>query len=174
MKITLFGATGNIGQQVIQSLKNTSHKLVGISYYHNEKLAKKIKVEFSYSPKYKSNISSYEELIIKSKPDLIINAISGFAGLEVSLLAIENKIDLALANKESIVTAGKFLFEKAKQNNVQIYPIDSEHTSLMYIIKNHSEEFKEIYITASGGLFYNKKNSELKNISYKHVINHPT
>jgi 1-deoxy-D-xylulose-5-phosphate reductoisomerase len=174
MKIIIFGATGSIGQQSIDIIKESQHQLVGISYYHNVFLASKINAPFFFSPINQSNVSSYEDLIIKSKPDLIINAVSGFDGLEISLLSIKHKINLALANKESVVVAGSFLFKKAKLNGVTIYPIDSEHTSLMHIIRNHQQEFKRIYITASGGHFYNKKNSEINTVSYNQIIKHPT
>jgi 1-deoxy-D-xylulose-5-phosphate reductoisomerase len=174
MRILIYGATGNIGQQVVNYLKHTKHKIVGISYCDNFKLAQSIKAKFYFSPHKKSNVSSYEELIIKSKPDLIINAIVGFAGLEITLLSIKHKIDLALANKESMVVAGRFITKLAKKNKVNIYPIDSEHTSLMHIIKNSRGKPRMFYITASGGPFYNVKHSRLDKITYKQAIKHPT
>ena len=172
MRITIFGATGSVGQQVIKYLRHTKHDVVGISYYKNIILAKNIKVSYFYSPINKSNVASFEQLIIKSKPDLIVNAIVGFDGLEITLLSIKHKINLALANKESLVVAGQFVTKLAKKNKVNIYPIDSEHTSLMHIIKNRQSKFKRLYITASGGPFYNAK--RLDKITFRQAINHPT
>lgn len=174
MRILICGSTGNIGQQTINYLKTTRHKIVGISYYHNYELAKKIKTNYFYSPINKSNVSSYGDLIQKSKPNLIINAIIGFAGLEVTLLALKYKINLGLANKESVVVAGQFINKLAKKNNVTIYPIDSEHTSLMHILKHCGKKFSEIYISASGGPFYNFNKTDLNTITYKQAIKHPT
>lgn len=174
MKILICGATGNIGQQVIKYIKKTNHQIIGISYFHNFKLAETIKSKYFYSPINHSNVNSYEELIVKSRPDIIVNAIIGFAGLKITLLSIKHKIDLALANKESLVVAGQFVMRLAKKNGVNIYPIDSEHASLMQIIKYKGNKFKQLYITASGGLFYNTPKNQMKNISYQQAINHPT
>lgn len=174
MKILIYGATGNIGQQVIKYLKCTNHQIVGFSYFKNATLAKTIKAKFFFSPVNSSNVNSYEELITKTNPDLIINAIIGFAGLEITLLAIKHKINLALANKESMVVAGYFINKLANQNHINIYPIDSEHTSLMHIIKNNGTNFKKLYITASGGPFYKLNQRQLKNITLQQAIDHPT
>lgn len=176
MKILLFGATGNIGEQTLEVIKRNNLELVGISFFDNYVKAQKIINEFNlenyYSPNYKSSFSSYDELIKKTKPDIIVNAIIGTPGLEVTLLSIQNKVDIALANKESLVIAGKFITNMAKKNNVKIYPIDSEHSSLYQLIKQIGS-YDELYITASGGSYYNSSEKELKKITYKSAIIHP-
>jgi 1-deoxy-D-xylulose-5-phosphate reductoisomerase len=176
MRVLIFGATGSIGSQTITVLKQIKYQLVGISFYNNIKKAKQIKCKYRYTPLYKneSNVKNYEELINKSKPDMIVNAVSGIAGLEITLLSIKHHIDIALANKESLVVAGKFVTKLAKKNKVNIYPIDSEHASLLQILKQIKDKPIELAITASGGKYYNKSNNELKNISYKNAIKHPT
>lgn len=176
MRILVFGATGSIGKQTIEVIRHLKYQLVGISFYSNKKLARKIidknNVKYFYSPlDSKSSVKSYQELINKSRPDLIVNAVIGFAGLELTLLALKNKITLALANKESLVVAGKFVKQLANKNKVKILPIDSEHAAIYQALNNKSKYLKNIYITASGGPFYNRKN--LSNISYKQAINHP-
>ena len=179
MRVLIFGATGVIGQKTISYIKNNKKlNLVGFSFYKNSQLALNIKKDF---PKLKiysiynselNNVNSYQELIEKTKPDIIVNSVIGFDGLELSLLAIKNKIDLALANKETIVLAGKFIFKLAKKNNVNIFPIDSEHTSLYSLIKSETKKISKIYITASGGKFYND-GLENKNPSFKEATFHP-
>jgi 1-deoxy-D-xylulose-5-phosphate reductoisomerase len=174
MRIVIFGATGSVGQQAFKYLKKTNHKVVGMSYYTNIKIAKAMHVNYFYSPINDANVSSYEDLIIKSKPHLIINAVVGFEGLKITMLSLKHKIDLALANKESLVVAGGFINDLAKKHKVNIYPIDSEHTSLMHILKNKKGAIKRLYITASGGPFYNIPKNKLKNISFQQAIKHPT
>ena len=114
MKILLCGATGSIGTQLLEVL-DKNQKVVGIYYDKNHKLAQQIikkhdiKFILSNSDKIYSNVKDVNDLIKQSKPDLIVNAITGWYGINVTLLAIKNKIDLALANKESLVMAGKFI-----------------------------------------------------------------
>lgn len=177
MIILVCGATGSVGQQTIKVIKHLKHKIVGITFNKNLKKAKSIiksnNIKYCYSPIYKqeSNVKGYDELIKKTKPDLVVNAVVGFAGLEVTMAAIKNKVDIALANKESLVVAGKYVMRLAKNNHVNIYPVDSEHAAITQAIGNKQKELKTIYITASGGPFYNKNN--LNNITYKQAINHP-
>jgi 1-deoxy-D-xylulose-5-phosphate reductoisomerase len=157
MRILVLGATGSIGQQTISIIKKLKYQLVGISFNINSKLAAHIKTKYKYSPSdhKHSNVRSFSELIKKSNPDIVVNAIVGFAGLKPTIVTIQNKKTLCLANKESLVVAGKFITQLAKQNHVKIYPIDSEHTALYQIIsQTPNKRFKKIYITASGGPFY--------------------
>ncbi|MGL4647656.1 MAG: 1-deoxy-D-xylulose-5-phosphate reductoisomerase [Mycoplasmoidaceae bacterium] len=181
MKILIFGITGSIGMQsleVITKLKNFN--LVGFSFFKNEKLAASIALDFPnaciFSPinNKLNSVSSYEDLINNCKPDLIINAISGFAGLEISLLALKHKIKLGLANKESMVVAGKFLNELSKKNKVAIIPIDSELTSLFSLFNSKKNDLiKKIIITASGGNYFNSSALEMNNAKFAEVIKHP-
>ena len=180
MKLLIFGATGTIGKKTINLIKKaTDIELVGFSFYNNLSLAKKYLEEFgqdvycfSEQQTEINNVNSYEELIKKSKPDMILNAVIGFEGLEITLLSLKAKIDLALANKESIVLAGDYIFKLAKKNNVSIYPVDSEHTALYSLIKNQDKKIKRLYITASGGRYYNDDKKNL-NPSFEEAIKHP-
>ncbi len=177
MKILLFGATGSIGTQLLEVIK--PHQLVGISFNNNIPLAHKIIQEhhlqyyWCHSNEKYCSVDSVDELIELTKPDLIVNAIVGVAGLEVSIKAIEHHKDLALANKESLVVAGKFITSLAKKHQVNIYPIDSEHSALYALIKNQPTNIEQLIITCSGGSTYFKTQEELKTISYQEVIKHP-
>ncbi len=180
MKILLLGATGSIGTQTLEVLdQDSKYHLVGISYHHNITLAKKIiskyHLQHSYSKLYpeQSNATSIASLIALTKPDLVVNAIVGFAGLEASLATLEAKCDLALANKETLVVAGHFIMPLAKSNNCTIYPIDSEHAALYELIHYDLDNVKKLYITASGGPFYHASLEQLENVKFKDAIKHP-
>lgn len=162
MKLLILGATGTIGQKTINLISKLNDiELVGFSFYKNINIARDIKEKFPNSKIYSpindeiNNTNSYQELISTSKPDLVLNSIIGFDGLELTLLSIRNKLDIALANKESIVMGGDLLLNEAKKNNVSIVPIDSEHTALWSLIKTQNKEIDKLYITASGGKYYN-------------------
>ncbi|MBQ5543377.1 MAG: hypothetical protein IIT97_00345 [Mycoplasmataceae bacterium] len=183
-KVVIFGITGSVGNQTIDVINhmNSGISIVGCSFNLNTNKMKEIynnnkSIEYIYSknnPIY-NNVSSYEELITKAKPDLIINAVSGIAGVEISFLAIKHKIDMVLANKESLVAAGSLLMKEAKQNQVKIYPADSEHACFKAIIDAYKDEnIQELLITCSGGAFYDYEENKLHSITYNDAIKHPT
>lgn len=176
-KILICGITGNIGQQAIDCIEN--YHLVGFTYNNNLELAKKLKNKFNnaeiYSPKIDdiNSCDSYQELIMKTKPDIILNAIVGFEGIKITQIAIENNINIALANKESMVVAGSIINKYIKDKTCKIIPVDSEHTSLYEIINASIKPIKNIYITASGGPFYNCENNYSDSILFEDAIKHP-
>lgn len=180
MKIIVCGATGIIGQLVMSAIKIQKNiELVGIVFGKNHLIAKKI---ISQNPNIKvftpfikniNNVNSFDDMLKKTKPDLVINAISGFDGLNISLSSIENKISLGLANKESLVLAGWYICKLAKKNNVKLFPIDSEHSAIFDILENAKKTVNSILITMSGGRYFNKKLSELNSVTYNDVIIHP-
>lgn len=180
MKIIICGVTGIIGQLAMNAIRLQKNlELVGIIFGRNHLLAKKIisKIPnikiFSPFVKQLNNVNSLQDMIKKTKPDLIINAISGFDGLSISLLAIENKISLGLANKESLVLAGWYICKLAKKNSVKIFPIDSEHSAIFDILENTKKTVNSILITMSGGKYFNKKLEELNSVTFNDAIIHP-
>lgn len=176
-KILICGITGSIGQQALDCLEN--FKIVGFSFNNNIKLAKELHEKFPdahiYSPSVMSlnTVNNFEELIKKTTPDLILNAIVGFDGIHITRIAIENNIDLALANKESLVVAGSIIQKYLKNSLSKIFPVDSEHSSLYELIHNSPKKIKKIYITASGGPFYKMDNPYSNDINFNKAINHP-
>ncbi|MGL5630701.1 MAG: 1-deoxy-D-xylulose-5-phosphate reductoisomerase [Mycoplasmoidaceae bacterium] len=181
-KILLFGATGSIGLNTIEIVQKYSdrYQIVGFSFYKNlqkayhiKKLFPKAKV-FSIIETELNTVDSYQKLIDETCPDLIVNAIIGFAGIDISLLAVENKIDLALANKETIAICGNLFLEKVEKSKINLFPIDSEHSALYQILKDiDKNNIKNLYITASGGKYYFQKLIDLENETYNQVIDHP-
>lgn len=177
-KVVILGATGSIGVQALECL--TDLDLVGFSFYKNVDFAQRILNRFPsaavFSPKEKklNTVKSFEDLILQTKPDLVLNAIVGWDGLKLSLFCVKNEINLALANKESLVIAGDYLIDLIKSKpNYKLYPVDSEHSSLYELIKVDKDNIKTIYITASGGPFYHLSEAEKKHKIFEETIKHP-
>lgn len=106
--------------------------------------------------------------------DIMLNSVVGMVGLEPTLTAIEKGVDIALANKETLVTGGKLVINKAKEKGVKILPVDSEHSAIFQCLQgNEMNEIQKIILTASGGPFFGKKKSELLNVSVEQALNHP-
>ena len=190
MNIILLGATGSIGSMCLDLISDNNYSLLGVSLGRDLDKSKKIVSKFK--PKYIcvrkeddkaifdglcDNIfvgdKGLEELA-KIKSDLVVNALSGSAGLIPTVSAINAKNDIALANKESLVMAGDIIMKLAKKNNVNIYPIDSEHSAIWQAIKGEDvKNINRIYITASGGAFRDKKREELENVTIVDALKHP-
>jgi 1-deoxy-D-xylulose-5-phosphate reductoisomerase len=165
MKILVFGGSGTVGKNVLDYFHN--NKFINVVYtYHNNYVS--IYNYKSYCTK-KYNIS---EIISIEKPELIINCISGIKGMELSLLAVNNKIDIFIANKETFCLLGNLILDLAKKNNVSILPLDSEHISTLDIISD-KKEFKTIYLMGSGGMFYKKSLKELYKLENSKFFEHP-
>ena len=103
----------------------------------------------------------------------MLNAISGYKGLSLSMKIIENGIDLALANKESIVQAGSILMDNAKKNNVNIFPVDSEHSALWQcLIGENKNNIDKLILTGSGGPFRLIPKEKLYYVKKEEALNH--
>jgi len=196
-KIFLFGATGSIGESSLNVIKeNPDHfALSGISFNKNSTRAKEIIGNFhpehifttnekSYSWLKKennlsntisisNNIEELSEFLNSDNVDIIISAISGFAGLETSILSVQTGKKVLLANKESIVAGGDILIPLSKKTGANIVPIDSEHNAILQCIDDYSA-IHNITITASGGPFNGISDSDLENISPQDALKHPT
>lgn len=183
-KIILLGATGSIGEQTLNVIKNfpNDFMLIGISVGYNIEKMEKILNEFNTikyvcceldykNEKYevfKSKDGIHQ--LIKKEADIIVNAISGFAGVEPSFWTLEANKKLCLANKETFVVAGELI--KNKMNN--IIPIDSEHSAIFQCLQGENKkEIKRIILTASGGSFRDLTRDELENVSVNDALNHP-
>lgn len=178
MNIVIFGITGSIGQQSIEVIKKLGHKIVGAVFNNNIKVMKHIidnsKYKFDVYSKSISifnTVNSIDELLLKTKPDLVINAIPGFDGVEITLKCLMEKIDIALANKESYVVAGWVINEMSKIQKVNVYPVDSEHCAIYDLLKK--KRMSKLIITASGGPFYNLNKNDLKKVTFLQAKSHP-
>ncbi len=177
MKLIIIGSTGSIGKQTLDILDSSFE--VSIVFNKNIDLGyeqiKKYNIKNFYSPNelVSSKFKSFEEMIDYIKPHMILNAVPGFDGLNYSFITINKKIDLYLANKESLTIAGKFLTELASKNKVKIIPIDSEHTALYKLIKDNPSNIKKLYITCSGSVVYNKEIELIKKLKPEDIFLHP-
>lgn len=122
-------------------------------------------------------VSGSEGLIEVStykKIDVLVTAVVGFVGLAPTVKAIECGIDIALANKETLVTAGHLIMPLAKKYGVNILPVDSEHSAIYQVLEAiDNKDLSRLIITASGGSFRNKTRDELKNVTVADALNHP-
>lgn len=191
--IAILGSTGSIGTQALEVIDLLPNKfnIIALSAGNNVKLiSEQIK---KYSPKLVcvKNLEAINELK-KSFPntkfvygdeglieianieeiEMILVAVSGKIGLKPTIQAIKNKKDIALANKETLVMAGDIVMKLAKDNNVQILPVDSEHSAIFQCMNNR-KEVKHLVITSSGGPFRNATKEEMENANLDEALAHP-
>ena len=193
-RISILGATGSIGTQAIEVLREyrNQFKLVSLSAGRNMDKLREIlntvepelvsvmddgdrKALASEYPAitFVSGESGLDE-IASDDSDMLLTAIMGSVGLGPTLKAIENGKDIALANKETLVAAGGLVMTAAKKNNVNILPVDSEHSAIFQCLRGerHSE-IKQLIITASGGSFRDLSRAELDDVTLADALNHP-
>lgn len=199
MKLSILGSTGSIGTQalsVVDDLKGISDiDVVAISGNKNtELLEQQIR---RYKPKYaavfdeggaerlKIAVSDTECTVLsgqdglsyiaaESGADMVLSSIVGFAGLVPTMNAIKAGCDIALANKETLVTAGKLFTDAVKEHGVRLLPVDSEHSAIFQSLQAGEHcEIRKILLTASGGPFFGKTKAELKDIKKEQALKHP-
>ena len=191
-KISIIGSTGSIGRQALEVIEKLKDKfeIIALAGGNNIELLKKQAEKFK--PKYIcSNAPSplcgeslsdglkllqgsegLEQICSNNENDIILVACSGKVGLRPTLTAIKNGIDIALANKETLVMAGDIVMCEAKKYGVNIIPVDSEHCAIHQCIKNINQVDKLI-ITASGGPFLHKSIDDMKNATVEQALAHP-
>lgn len=184
-RVILLGATGSIGKNTRNIIRHFPEyfQLVGFSYHSNKELSFSITEEFpkaiSVSTFGVEEIKEYEQLFTKlfdeTQPDIVVNGIAGARGLTPSFIALKKGIDLALANKESIVLGYDILKKIADEYGAKIIPVDSEHWAIFQLLNmRKKEEIAKIIITASGGAFRDLPAEKLKDVSLLDCFNHPT
>ena len=115
------------------------------------------------------------ELLEQAEPDVVLNAVVGFAGVRATLWALERGIDLALANKESLVAAGDLALAAWKRGGGRLLPVDSEHSALFQCLEDRAPETVDsVVLTASGGPFRGRNRSELEDVTPDDALAHPT
>lgn len=193
--ISILGATGSIGIQSLDVIKNNPNKFklnsisIGenlnklreiLKYFSPELVCVKNKDDFKRMQAEYPNIKftygneGLLEIATFNKSDIIINSLVGNIGLLPTIYAIESHKNIALANKETLVTAGHIINKKIKQYGVELIPLDSEHSAIFQCLngENH-KDIKNIILTASGGSFRDKTRDELKNVTIEDALKHP-
>ena len=194
-KITILGSTGSIGVNALNVINNLEIDIVGLSANTNSQLL--IEQAKKFQPESVSIIDEDAYLIVKDAlkntsidvlcgknglleissrddVDLVLNALVGSSGMLPTVYAIRAGADIALSNKESLVMAGKIIERERKKANVNIFPVDSEHSAIWQCLVGESkEEVKRLILTGSGGPFREKKISTFKDIKPEDALKHP-
>ena len=197
INISLLGSTGSIGTQTLEIAKEYKHiNITALSAYSNiklleeqsrcfkpemvcvidEKRAKELKVKLAdTSIKVLSGKEGLIEAAVNKNVQTVLTAVVGISGLEPTIEAIKAKKNIALANKETLVTGGHIVTELAKEYGIKILPVDSEHSAIFQSLQgmNDEKEIKRIILTASGGPFFGMKKSDLTNITPEQALKHP-
>ena len=193
-KIAILGSTGSIGKSLINIIKKKKDKfqVILLTANNNDKLllkqAKELKVKniiitneskFKKIDKKKYDLNIYNDFtklnkIFNRKIDYIMSAITGIEGLEPTYMSIKHTKKIAIANKESIICAWNLLEKELNKHNTSFVPVDSEHFSIWSTINNNlKKNIDKVYITASGGPFYNLPQNKFRKITIKDATKHP-
>lgn len=196
--ITLLGSTGSIGTQSLDVIRMQGYKVFGlaansrvellleqIKEFHPQVVAvvdpaayEKLDRELAgtaQAPKLLKGPEGLAQLAAMEGPDVVLNSVVGIAGLRASLAAIESGHDLALANKESLVTGGYLVTDAVAKHGVKLLPVDSEHSAIFQCLqdKESAKSLTKILLTASGGPFFGMKKEELAGKTWADALKHP-
>lgn len=193
--IAILGSTGSIGVQTLDVARNLGITVAGISANSNIELLEKQAREFK--PRLISvgtgelavrlserlvglgieilfGIDGMKRVAAMQETDTVVTSIVGIAGLIPTIEAIRNHKNIALANKETLVTAGSIVMEEAKRNNVDIFPVDSEHSAIYQCLHGYrQQDVKKLILTASGGPFRGRSREGLENVKAEDALKHP-
>ncbi|ERN53282.1 1-deoxy-D-xylulose-5-phosphate reductoisomerase [Alkalihalophilus marmarensis] len=195
-KISLLGATGSIGTQTLDVIKHHSDQfsLIAMSVGRNINLAldqinmfkpsivsvmtkedaQKLQHQISDEIKVVYGEEGLIEVAANNEADILVNAVIGSVGLAPTLKAIEAGKTIAIANKETLVTAGHIVTDAAKKHEVPLLPVDSEHSAIFQALNGESSsEIDRLILTASGGSFRDKTRDELNGVTVEEALNHP-
>ncbi|MGB9857835.1 MAG: 1-deoxy-D-xylulose-5-phosphate reductoisomerase [Dictyoglomaceae bacterium] len=189
--VVILGASGSIGFQTIDIIRKHKDKfrILGLAVKENVSILKDLAEEFkppylaiynssvekpslSYTPKILFGREGIEILASLKEADLVVIAISGISAIYPTRQAILNNKKIALATKEVIVTAGKFLKEWLKNSKSEIIPVDSEHSAIFQLLQNR-KSVERIILTASGGPFFGKDRKYIEEVKLEDVLKHP-
>ncbi|HSK17241.1 MAG TPA: 1-deoxy-D-xylulose-5-phosphate reductoisomerase [Gaiellaceae bacterium] len=166
-RIALLGATGSIGRQALEIVADHPElELVAAASGSQEidGLAPLTQVG-----------GDLTELLERAEPDVVLNAVVGFAGLPATLWALERGVDLALANKESLVAGGGLALEAWKRGRGRLLPVDSEHSAAFQLVDGREPEtVRSLVLTASGGPFRGRSRADLEQVTPADALAHPT
>ena len=193
-KIAILGVTGSIGQQALEVLNSNKDKfdVVLVSGHKNIALLKKCDEQFSPQHLVVTDYTAFKEidtnwhaqlhfgeeklceLLENLEIDILLTAMVGIAGLKPTLVAVQKGIDIALANKETLVVAGSLIMPLAKVSGSNIIPVDSEHSAIYQCLIGESNgSVEKLILTASGGPFRNYTKEQLNKVNREDALKHP-
>ena len=194
--IAIIGSTGSIGTQTLEVVRaNDDLKVIALAAGNNvellekqvrefkpvyacmssEQKAKELRERLSDMPvKVLCGMEGLLEIAVIPEVEILVTAIMGMIGIRPTIAAIEAGKDIALANKETLVTAGHIIMPLAKEKNVKILPVDSEHSAIFQSLQGEKrEQVSKLLLTASGGPFRGRKREDLVNIQVEDALKHP-
>lgn len=197
-RITLLGSTGSIGTQSLDVIRRQGDQVYGLAAHANVELLLRQIAEFcpaavavtdeaaaqkldaalagqAGAPRLLKGKAGLVELAAMEGADIVLNAVVGIAGLPATLAALESGRDVALANKESLVTGGYLVTNAAKEHGVRLLPVDSEHSAIFQCLQDaySARALQKILLTASGGPFFGKTRRELETVTRADALRHP-
>ncbi len=197
-RIVLLGATGSIGDNTLEVLRgNREHlELVGIAAHSNHEKLARIAQEFEVphvalfdeaaheaatrsgnfpsETQFYGNLEGLTQLACLPEADIVVSAIVGTQGLHPTLAAIDAGKDIALANKEILVLAGKFVMEAARKRGIAMLPLDSEHNAIFQCLhKAEAKHIDRLILTASGGMFRDYSLDDMRAVTIEDALQHP-
>lgn len=196
-KVAILGSSGSIGESTLEVIRTfpEKFKVTALAVNSNIQSLKKQIEEFkpevvavadkNFAGELKNSFSGKTKILIgeeglleiaaNSDYDIFIGAMVGFSGLKPTLEAIKRGKRIALANKETLVVAGELITSLAEKHSAEIIPVDSEHSAIFQcLVGEEKSAVKKIILTASGGPFRNRTRDELKAVTVKEALNHPT
>ena len=195
-RIAVLGSTGSIGTQTLDVCRRLGYEIVALAAGSNAELLEKQAREFSPKLVAAADENAARRLSIAlsgtgitvlggeravleaaaAECDIVLNAVTGIAGLRPTIAAVEAGNDIALANKETLVAGGRRVMDYAAEHGVKILPVDSEHSAIFQCLqaKGDYARIKKLILTASGGPFFGKTEEELKKVRPQDALNHPT
>lgn len=175
-RVLILGSTGSIGEQALEIIREhpAEFSLVGIAVGSNAARASEQAAEFALgSNQVAVGAAEAVELIERVPADVILNGISGAAGLLPTLAALQTDAKLALANKESLIIGGQLVLSEASPG--QLVPVDSEHSAIAQCLRSGTQdEVRYLWLTASGGPFRGMNRDELRSVTPQQALRHPT
>jgi 1-deoxy-D-xylulose-5-phosphate reductoisomerase len=166
-RIALLGATGSIGRQALEIIEAHPELELCAAASGSQPID-------GLAPLTQSG-GDLTELLDRAKPDLVLNAVVGFAGLPATLWALERGVDLALANKESLVAAGELALAAQRRGGGRLIPVDSEHSGAFQCLEGRStNQVHSLVLTASGGPFRGRTTEDLESVTPAAALAHPT
>ena len=175
-RVALLGVTGSIGRQALEIIDSHPElELCAIAAGNRGHEAREIASARGVEHVSVGGEPALDLLVDAAAPDVVLNAVVGFAGLPATLAALERGIDLALANKESLVAAGDLALAARERGGGRILPVDSEHSALFQCLEGKpADTVEKLVLTASGGPFRGRSRDELDGVSPAQALAHPT
>lgn len=194
-RIAVLGSTGSIGTQTLEVCQQLGYSITALCAHKNSKRLEEQARE--YHPRYVivTDPAAYRDLKVRladlpvrllsgeeslceaaalPENERVVNALVGMTGLRPTLAALAAGHDVAIANKETLVAAGKLVTETAAQHGAALYPVDSEHSAIFQCLQgNRLQQVRRLILTASGGPFFGKSHQELQSVTLKEALRHP-